>query len=53
MPVYIFFPTGDELKEVIKGFKEKWDFPQCAGSIDGSHFPVTPPLMNHIDYYNR
>jgi len=53
MSVYISFPTGDELKEVVKGFKEKWDFPQCAGSIDGSHISVTPPLMNHTDYYNR
>ena len=53
MPVYISFPTGDELKEVVKGFKEKWDFPRCAGSIDGSHIPVTPPFMNHTDYYNR
>jgi len=52
MPVYILFPTGDELKEVVKGFKEKWDFQQCVGSIDGSHISVTPSFMNHSDYYN-
>ena len=27
--------------------------PQCAGSVDGTHIPITPPTMNHIDYYNR
>ena len=26
---------------------------QCAGAIDGSHVPVTPPALNHTDYYNR
>ena len=53
LPVYISFPTGGQLDEVIRGFKEKWDFPQCAGAIDGSHISVTPPSMNHTDYYNR
>ena len=51
--VYVRFPTGDGLKDVVRGFKEKLAVPQCAGSIDGSHIPVTPPAMNHTDYYNR
>ena len=25
----------------------------CAGAIDGSHIPITPPVLNHTDYYNR
>ena len=53
LPVYIRFPSGDALKEVVEGFKDKLGVPQCAGSIDGSHIPVTPPAMNHTDYYNR
>ena len=53
MPLYISFPTGDKVSEVVRGFKEKWGFPQCVGSVDGSHIPVTPPSMNHTDYYNR
>jgi len=53
MTVYIAFPTGEQLSEVVQGFKDKWGFPQCAGSIDGSHISVTPPAMNHTDYYNR
>ncbi|XP_062518285.1 uncharacterized protein LOC134193474 [Corticium candelabrum] len=24
-----------------------------AGAIDGSHIPITPPVLNHTDYYNR
>ena len=49
IPIYINFPTGDELKEVVKCFRDKWSVPQCAGSIDGSHILVTPSAMNHTD----
>ena len=41
---YIQFPQGDELSEVVEGFKNKWDMIQCAGSIDGCHIPLTPAL---------
>lgn len=51
--VYIQFPSGDALKEVSDGFKEKWGIPQCVGLIDSSHIPVTPLAMNYTDYYNR
>jgi len=53
MALYISFPTGEQLKEVVQGFKDKRGFLQCGGSIDGSHIPVDPPVMNHTDYYNR
>ena len=52
-PEYIKFPTGTALTEVVEGFKEYWDIIQCAGAIDGSHIPVSPPASNHTDYYNR
>ena len=29
------------------------EYPQCAGSVDSTHIPVTPPAMNHTDYYNH
>ena len=51
--LYISFPEDDELTEVIRGFKTKWGFMQCAGAIDGTHIPVRAPAMNHTDYYNR
>ena len=50
--MYIRFPTHDSLKDV-RGFKEKFGIPQCVGSIDCSHIPVTPPAMNHNHYYNH
>ena len=48
--MYINFPTGDNLTAVIQGFQSKWNIPQCAGSIDGTHIPITPPAMNYTDY---
>ena len=53
LPMYIKFPTGQALTSVINEVEHKWNFPQCAGAIDGSHIPVLPPQINHTDYYNR
>ena len=53
MSTYIQFPTGEMLSDVVEGFYQSFNFPQCAGAIDGSHIPVTPLALNHTDYYNR
>jgi hypothetical protein len=53
LPKYIKFPTGDGLRQVVDGFKHKWDFPQCAGAVDGTHIPVVSPAEYPADYYNR
>ena len=42
-----------ELQKIVDGFKNDWGIPQCGGSIDGTHIPITAPVMNHTDYYNR
>lgn len=44
--MYIRFPQGNEISDVVEGFKTKWDMIQCAGAIDGSHIPV----LQHTDY---
>ena len=35
------------------GFQERWNFPQIAGAIDGSHIPILAPERFAKDYYNR
>lgn len=52
LTTYITFPTGQALVKVVQGFDEKWNLPQCAGAIDGSHIPAKAPLLNHTDYYS-
>ena len=53
LDIYVKFPQGNELCDVVEGFKSRWGMIQCAGSIDGSHIPVSPPSLNHTDYDNR
>ena len=50
---YIVFPRGQILVSTVDEFEKKWQFPQCAGAIDGCHIPIRPPLLNHTGYYNR
>ena len=45
--------SSRHLKNVIDGFERKWDFPSCAGAIDGTHVPIVAPQENHTDYFNR
>ena len=40
LPKYIRIPTGDGLKVIIEGFKDKLGFPQCVGVVDGTHIPI-------------
>jgi hypothetical protein len=51
--VYVKFPTGDELKNVVRGYEESWGFPNCGGAIDGTHIPIIAPSESHGDYLNR
>ena len=43
---YVQFPTGKRLWHVISGFESRWNFPQCAGGIDGCHIPVQARKLN-------
>ena len=53
MKRYTKFPVGQALNEVVDGFKDTWDFPNCGGAIDGCHIPMAAPVEFHTDFYNR
>lgn len=50
---YIRIPHGNDAMEVVRGFEERWGFPQCFGAVDGTHIPILPPCNTPTDYYNR
>nr|XP_055028980.1 uncharacterized protein LOC129418084 [Misgurnus anguillicaudatus] len=35
--------TEEDWRQIAKGFQEKWQFPQCLGSLDGKHICFQPP----------
>ena len=53
LPHYIKIPQGNAMKEVVHGFDRDYDFPQCAGAVDGTHIPIVSPQECPADYYNR
>ena len=50
---FLSVPKGQDLREVVRLYKDKWGFPSCAGAIDGTHIPIQAPLENHTDYVNK
>ena len=50
LPIYIRIPEGDALKEVVRQFQRKYNFPQCIGVI-GSYNPIVALSEFPADYY--
>jgi hypothetical protein len=50
---YIRVPQGNDIEKVVDGFISRWQFPQCAGAVDGTHIPTIAPAENHTNYFNR
>ena len=49
-----YIPKGRTAGPCCGGFfLTKWGVPQCVRAIDGCHIPISAPVDNHMDYYNR
>lgn len=46
-------PPGENLKQVIKCYHEKWGFLLFVVTIDGTHTPILGPSESPADYVNR
>ena len=44
--------TEDEWQKIADGFYQRWQFPNCVGSIDGKHVVVEAPDNTGSLYYN-
>ncbi|KMQ88306.1 nuclease harbi1-like protein [Lasius niger] len=49
----IKFPkTTEEWTSIAKVYEERWNFPNCLGSVDGKHVRIIPPKGSNAFYRN-
>lgn len=52
-PIYMPVPTTHEhWNTIAAGFRDVWNFPNCAGAIDGKHVIVRCPGKSGSDNFN-
>ena len=44
--------TPNEWKMIAENFKDKWNFPNCVGAIDGKHIVINSPSNSGSLFYN-
>ncbi|XP_050292753.1 putative nuclease HARBI1 [Anthonomus grandis grandis] len=50
---YIKVPASEEEWKVIEnGFRQRWNFPNCYGVIDGKHFVIHAPAHCGSEFFN-
>ena len=47
---YMPVPTTDDWRSIAEGFRERWAFPNCLGSIDGKHVVIRAPNSGSLYY---
>ena len=53
MEEYMFLPDSKEKwLSVAREFEEKWQFPNCVGTIDGKHVPLINSFNSGSTYVN-
>ncbi|XP_049513040.1 uncharacterized protein LOC125940654 [Dermacentor silvarum] len=50
---YVKCPTKpEEWRDIARGFEQRWNFPNCVGSIDGKHVTVEAPCNSGSENFN-
>lgn len=52
-PEHITLPNEEEAQLISAEFEGKSNVPQLLLVVDGSHIPISPPLVGHRDFFNR
>lgn len=50
-PMYLPTPTEEVWRKSEVGFRERWNFPNCIGSIDGKHVRIKNPVKSGSSYF--
>lgn len=50
-PLYLATPTEEAWKQSEIGFRERWNFPNCIGSIDGKHVRIKCLPKNGSNFF--
>ncbi|KAG5861551.1 hypothetical protein JTB14_021353 [Gonioctena quinquepunctata] len=51
-PKELKVPSVEEWKAISKGFFEKWNLPNCLGSVDGEHVNIQAPKHSGSVLFN-
>lgn len=51
-PIYLRCPIEEQWKSIIDGFWNRWNMPNCLGSIDGKHIVVRCPPNSGSLFFN-
>eukprot|EP00102_Acyrthosiphon_pisum_P023738 XP_016660948.1 PREDICTED: uncharacterized protein LOC103309795 [Acyrthosiphon pisum] len=51
-PIYMSPPNQEQWQKIEEGFRTRWNFPNCVGSIDGKHVIINKPYHSGTLYFN-
>ena len=49
---YLPDPTRERWEKIEKGFRFRWNFPNCIGAIDGKHVIIKSPPNSETKFHN-
>ena len=52
LKLFLDTPTKEEWEAIAREYEERWNFPNCIGSMDGKHIEIKQPKNSGSYYYN-
>lgn len=49
---YMPVPTKQDWRDIAEGFSQRWNFPNCLGSVDGKHVVIQAPSNSGSLFHN-